>query len=403
MTTPPKTARFRELHRPGDPLIMPNPWDLGSARAMASLGFAALATTSSGFAATLGRNDMGVSREEALAHAAAMVSAVDVPVSADLENGFGRDPAAVTRTVTGAVAAGLAGCSIEDNDPETPNTVYDIGLAAERIAAAVEAAHGQLVLTARAENFIRGNPDLDDTVARLRRYAEAGADVVMVPGLTSADDIKAVVGATDRPVNIILSPRGPDVPGLAALGVSPHLRGRVVHLARLRGPGRRGSAAADRRRALPVLGTGPGRPAARQPGVHRLADPGTRVDLRALAADRPADPVQAGDDPDDPDRAGRGVHVAQRPVAVEDLRGEPRRVRAELHEPPGAILIEDQLGDPERLAPVVARREVRDRVSRQVRVRSGGRGRLVWVQHSLIRVSTGSLYGAAGQRQRSSR
>ena len=109
MTTPPKTARFRELHRPGDPLIMPNPWDLGSARAMASLGFAALATTSSGFAATLGRNDMGVSRAEALAHAAAMVSAVDVPVSADLENGFGRDPAAVTETVTGAVAAGLAG------------------------------------------------------------------------------------------------------------------------------------------------------------------------------------------------------------------------------------------------------------------------------------------------------
>jgi 2-methylisocitrate lyase-like PEP mutase family enzyme len=141
-------------------------------------------------------------------------------VSADLENGFGRDPAAVTKTVTGAVAAGLAGCSIEDNDPETPNTVYDIGLAAERIAAAVEAASGQLVLTARAENFIRGRPDLKDTVARLRRYAEAGADVVMVPGLTSADDIKAVVSATDRPVNIILSPRGPDVPGLAALGVS---------------------------------------------------------------------------------------------------------------------------------------------------------------------------------------
>jgi len=199
MTTPPKTARFRELHRPGDPLIMPNPWDLGSARAMASLGFAALATTSSGFAATLGRNDMGVTREEALAHAAAMVAAVDVPVSADLENGFGRDPAAVTETVTGAVAAGLA---------------------AERIAAAAAAAHGQLVLTARAENFIRGHRDLDDTVARLRRYAEAGADVVMVPGLTSADDIKAVVGATDLPVNIILSPRGPDVPGLAALGVS---------------------------------------------------------------------------------------------------------------------------------------------------------------------------------------
>jgi 2-methylisocitrate lyase-like PEP mutase family enzyme len=148
------------------------------------------------------------------------VSAVHVPVSADLENGFGREPAAVTETVTGAMAAGLAGCSIEDNDPDTPNTVYDIGLATERIAAAVEAARGQLVLTARAENFIRGRRDIDDTVARLRRYADAGADVVMVPGLTSADDIKAVVGATDRPVNVILSPRGPDVPGLAALGVS---------------------------------------------------------------------------------------------------------------------------------------------------------------------------------------
>jgi 2-methylisocitrate lyase-like PEP mutase family enzyme len=218
--TSPLTARFRELHRPGHPLIMPNPWDIGSARALASLGFAALATTSSGFAATLGRADMKVSREEALAHAAAMAAAVDVPVSADLENGFGRDPAAVTQTVTGAVAAGLAGCSIEDNDPGTPNTVYDIGLASERIAAAAEAAGGQIVLTARAENFIRGRADLPDTVARLKRYADAGADVVMVPGLTSADDIKAVVEATDRPVSIILSPRGPDVPGLAALGVS---------------------------------------------------------------------------------------------------------------------------------------------------------------------------------------
>jgi 2-methylisocitrate lyase-like PEP mutase family enzyme len=220
MTTPPQTARFRELHRPGDPLIMPNPWDVGSARALASLGFAALATTSSGFAATLGRKDMQVTRREALSHAAALAAAVDVPVSADLENGFGRDPAEVTRTVAGAVAAGLAGCSIEDNDPDTPSTVYDIGLATERIAAAVEAAHGQLVLTARAENFIRGHADVDDTVARLQRYADAGADVLMVPGLTGVEDIKAVIGAVDRPVSLILSPRGPDVPGLAALGVS---------------------------------------------------------------------------------------------------------------------------------------------------------------------------------------
>jgi 2-methylisocitrate lyase-like PEP mutase family enzyme len=211
---------FLALYQPGTPLIIPNPWDIGSARALATAGFAALATNISGFAATLGRRDMQITRDEALAHAAQLVAAVDVPVSADLENGFGREPEAVIETVTGAVAAGLAGCSIEDNDPAGENQVYDIGLATERIAAAVQAAAGELVLTARAENFIRGRQDLADTIARLQRYAEAGADVLYAPGLTSADDIRAVVQETGKPVNVLLMPGTPDVAGLATLGVA---------------------------------------------------------------------------------------------------------------------------------------------------------------------------------------
>ena len=156
-------SSFLDLHRPGDPLLMPNPWDIGSARILVALGARALATTSSGFAATLGRPDGSVTREEAIGHAAAIAAAVDVPVSADLERCFADDPAGVAETVTLAREAGLAGCSVEDF---SGTGIYDIGLATERVAAAVEAAGDDLVITARAENLLHGG-DLDDTIARL--------------------------------------------------------------------------------------------------------------------------------------------------------------------------------------------------------------------------------------------
>ncbi len=201
---------------------MPNPWDAGSAKLLADLGFQALATTSSGHAATLGRSDGSVARDEALAHAAAIVAAVDVPVSADLEDGFGQGPDAVSATVAGAAEVGLAGCSIEDFSGGEGAAIYDLGLATERVAAAVEAAHGgvRLVLTARAENFVRGNPDLTDTIARLQAYQEAGADVLYAPGLTDLDDIRRLVSSVDRPVNVLVRPNLAPVAALAQAGVA---------------------------------------------------------------------------------------------------------------------------------------------------------------------------------------
>jgi 2-methylisocitrate lyase-like PEP mutase family enzyme len=218
-----KAARFLELHRPGNPLLLPNPWDQGSARVLASLGFQALATTSSGFAATLGRLDGSVNRGEALAHAATVVSATDLPVSADLENGYADEPEGVARTVVLAVETGLAGCSIEDSTGRDDEPIYDSRLAAERIAAAVEAAHAgpvRLVLTARAENYLHGRPDLADTIARLQAYQAAGADVLYAPGLTSLADIRQVVSALDRPLNVLAVGGAPPVGELAEAGVS---------------------------------------------------------------------------------------------------------------------------------------------------------------------------------------
>jgi 2-methylisocitrate lyase-like PEP mutase family enzyme len=206
--------QFRDLHVPGRPLLMPNPWDVGSARVLASLGFRALATTSAGFAGTLGRPDGAVTRDEALAHAADLVAAVDVPVSADLENCFADDPAGVAATAAGAAAAGLAGFSIED---WSGRAVYDIGQAAERVAAACDAG---LVVTARAENHLHGNQDLDDTIRRLQAYQQAGADVLYAPGLSRVEDVRAVVSAVDRPVNVLVWPGLPDVAGLAGAGVA---------------------------------------------------------------------------------------------------------------------------------------------------------------------------------------
>jgi 2-methylisocitrate lyase-like PEP mutase family enzyme len=218
-----KAALFLELHRPGQPLLLPNPWDQGSARLLASLGFRALATTSSGCAASLGRLDGSVSRDEALAHASAIAAATGLPVSADLENCFADDPAGVARTVSLAAQAGLAGCSVEDFTGDEGDPIYAIEDAAERVAAAAQAAHSgasRLVLTARAENYLHERPDLDDTIARLRAYQDAGADVLYAPGLRSLADIRQVVQAVDRPVNVLAFASAPSVGQLAEAGVS---------------------------------------------------------------------------------------------------------------------------------------------------------------------------------------
>jgi 2-methylisocitrate lyase-like PEP mutase family enzyme len=218
-----KARQFLSLHRPGDPLLLPNPWDLGSAKLLASLGFKALATTSSGFAATLGRNDGAVSRDEALVNAAVIVAATDLPVSADLENGYANEPEAVAETIRLGIEVGLAGGSVEDFTGRESDPVYDLRVAAERVAAAARAAHEgpvPFVLTARAENYLHGRPDLADTIARLQAYQEAGADVLYAPGLRSIADIGQLVREVDRPVNVLAIGGAPPVPELAGAGVS---------------------------------------------------------------------------------------------------------------------------------------------------------------------------------------
>jgi 2-methylisocitrate lyase-like PEP mutase family enzyme len=216
------SARFLALHHGDSPLLIPNPWDAGSARILAWLGYQALATTSGGFAATLGRLDGSVSAAEALAHAATIVAATDLPVSADLENGFGTDPGTVAETVEHAVQIGLAGCSIEDFSGDQGAPIYAPDLAAERIVAAADAAHSgprRLVLTARAENYLHGHPGIGDTITRLQSFQEAGADVLYAPGVTAPADIAAILSAVDRPVNVLLMPATPSVAELADLGV----------------------------------------------------------------------------------------------------------------------------------------------------------------------------------------
>ena len=202
---------------------MPNPWDPGSARLLASLGFEALATTSSGFAATLGRLDGSVTLDEVLAHAAALVDATNVPVSADFENAFADDPADVAHNVSLAKATGLAGCSVEDFTRDRDTPIYDRELAAARVAAAVDAAHAgpvHFVITARAENHLHGVDDLADTIARLQAYQEAGADVLFAPGVVDLDDVRRVITSVDRPVNVLPRPGGPTVAELASVGVA---------------------------------------------------------------------------------------------------------------------------------------------------------------------------------------
>lgn len=211
---------FLSLHVPGDPLLLPNPWDAGSAKLLAALGFKALATTSSGHAATLGRLDGSVSRDEAMQHARVIVDATNLPVSADLEHGFADDAAGVGETVRLAIEAGLAGCSIEDSTGHAHDPIYAAATAAERIAAAAEAAGGRLVLTARSENYLHGRPDLADTIARLQAFQEAGADVLYAPGLADVGDIRSLVESVDRPVNVLARPGAPTVAELAQAGVA---------------------------------------------------------------------------------------------------------------------------------------------------------------------------------------
>jgi 2-methylisocitrate lyase-like PEP mutase family enzyme len=216
-----KAKRFRVLHeRPGT-FVIPNPWDAGAARLLAMLGFEALATTSAGFAFTLGRKDGAVTRDDAMAHCRLLVAASDLPVSADLENCFGDDPATVAETVRLAAGTGLVGCSVEDASGDQRKPIYDFGHARERVAAAVEAARKlpfPFTLTARAENFLHGRQDLDDTIKRLQAFEKAGADVLYAPGLPSLDAVKTVCGAVVKPVNVLANGRF-SVAELGAVGV----------------------------------------------------------------------------------------------------------------------------------------------------------------------------------------
>jgi 2-methylisocitrate lyase-like PEP mutase family enzyme len=218
-----KATRFRALHE-GPAFVIPNPWDAGSARMLAALGFQALATSSGASAGVLGRRDGKVTREEALAHARAIVDAVDLPVSADLEKGFGDSPEAAAETIRLAAGVGLVGGSIEDASGDRDKPLYDIGHATERVAAAVRAARAlpfPFTLTARTESFLRGNPSLDDTIKRLKAFEGAGADVLMAPGLPDLAAVRAVCAAVSRPVNFMAGIKGKSftVAELTAAGV----------------------------------------------------------------------------------------------------------------------------------------------------------------------------------------
>jgi 2-methylisocitrate lyase-like PEP mutase family enzyme len=241
-----RRERFRRLHDDGC-FVMPNPWDVGSARLLASMGFPALATTSLGHAASLGKVDQSVTRDELLTHVAALSAAIDLPLNVDAERCFADDPPGVAETVELLAEAGAAGCSIEDYDPAS-DAIDAIDVAASRVAAAAEAAHRHgMLLTARAENALYGIDDIEDTVARLRAYRRAGADVVYAPRLTDPAQIRRVVEATDAPANVLAMRHGPSIPELAALGVRRVSTG---------GPLARAAYGALRRAAEELLGPG---------------------------------------------------------------------------------------------------------------------------------------------------
>ena len=218
-----KGSIFRALHERESAFVIPNPWDAGTARLLAYLGFEALATTSAGHAFSVGRQDNTLGREETMAHCADIAAATDLPVSADLGNGFGDAPAIVAETIRLAAATGLVGGSIEDASYRPDDPIYPIELAVERIQAAAEAARNlkfSFTLTARAENYLVGRRDLSDTIKRLQVYQEAGADVLYAPSLTSKEEIAAVISSVDRPVNILMGAQGANtVAALSALGV----------------------------------------------------------------------------------------------------------------------------------------------------------------------------------------
>ena len=206
-----KANRFRDLHQAPGFFVVANAWDAGSARVLAGLGFQALATSSGASAGVLGRRDGMVTREEALTHARAIVEAADLPVSADLEKGFADAPEGVAETIRLAAAAGLVGCTIEDFTGNAQKPLFDLGLARERIAAAVQAARSltfPFTLTARAEGFLRGNPDLEDTIRRLQAFEAVGADVLMAPGLPDLAAVRKVCAALSRPFNFMAGIRG---------------------------------------------------------------------------------------------------------------------------------------------------------------------------------------------------
>ena len=224
MTQAEKGLAFAELHKRPSAFIIPNPWDIGSARLLTQLGFEALATSSAGHAFSIGKADNAVGRDAMLAHAGYLAAATDLPVSVDLENGFGDTPEFVAETMRHAVATGAVGGSIEDATQRLDDPIYERSLATERIRAAAEVVRAlpfPFILTARCENYLVGKPDLKDTIERLRRYQEAGADVLYAPGLTTKEDIAAVVGAVDRPVNVLMALKGValSVPELSLLGV----------------------------------------------------------------------------------------------------------------------------------------------------------------------------------------
>lgn len=224
MTQVEKARAFRALHGRDGAFIIPNPWDAGTARLLAHFGFEALATTSAGYAFSAGQPDNTIERDEMMAHISSIAAATDLPVSVDLENGFGDTPEIVGQTIRLAAAAGAVGGSIEDMSRQTGHPIYEYEHAVERIRAASEAAYAlpfPFTLTARSENYLVGRPDLKDTIKRLQAYQTAGADVLYAPGLTSKDDIAAVVKSVDRPVNVVMGLQGVQLSlaELSAIGV----------------------------------------------------------------------------------------------------------------------------------------------------------------------------------------
>lgn len=252
-------ARFRALHAADRIFVMPNPWDVGSARLLAACGFEALATTSAGFAWSLGKHDQTVTRDELVAHVAVLAAATDLPLNVDSERCYPDDPGGVAETVALLDEAGAAGFSIEDYDPAAGG-LDEIGAAAERVAEAAEASRKlpqPMVLTARAENHIRGVDDLDDTIARLRAYRDAGADAVYAPGLIDLDRIAAVVAAVALPLNVLILPGGPTVAELASAGVRRVSTGSLL-------AGAAYGALVEDARTLTAAGTAPGGQIARE-------------------------------------------------------------------------------------------------------------------------------------------